>query len=61
MARAVGRRRFRRSILERPDWLRAVHGFLLTRLAEPYSGARDFTMSTDDAVCQQQTSRRLTR
>jgi hypothetical protein len=25
-------------------------GFLLTRLTEPYSGARDFTMSTDDVA-----------
>jgi hypothetical protein len=25
-----------------------VHGFLLTRLAERYSSARDFAMSTDD-------------
>ena len=29
-----------------------MHGFLLTRLAERYSGARDFAMSTDDiAIC----------
>ena len=29
-----------------------MHGFLLTRSAERYSGARDFAMSTDDvAIC----------
>jgi hypothetical protein len=34
MDRAVGTLRFSRDIPDRPDWLRAMHGFLLTRLAE---------------------------
>ena len=34
MVGAVGTLRFSRKILDRPDWLRAMHGFLLTRSAQ---------------------------
>jgi hypothetical protein len=50
LARAVSTRRFIRKILDRPDCLRAVHGFLLARFAERYSRAHDFAMSTDDVA-----------